>query len=202
METAWCQQGAPSLRSHPRKDLLGFVAQCLEARQAGQDDLTGNSSKFKLSALIPGAKTPPGRPPHSMSTPGSPCRWLSPLPHPTPPLGPPVRLPTAPLLAFHLLPQQSATMLYSLPHQPSPQLLLGSSPTAHGGRGPSQCRVHPQLEIHPHGPSILGFPTQDLTRGETEIARGSRHRLQPPSVLGLRLAEAVLGQEEDGGKSR
>lgn len=102
----------------PQKGPAWFVAQCLEAHQAGQDDLTGNPSKFKLFALIPGAKTPPGRPPHSMSTPGSPCRWLSPLPHPTPPLGPPVRLPTAPLLAFHLMPQQSATMLY-LPPPPA-----------------------------------------------------------------------------------
>lgn len=107
----------------------------LKALQAGQDDLTGNPSKFKLFALIPGAKTPPGRPPHSMSTPGSSCRWLSPLPHPTPPLGPPVRLPTAPLSAFHLVPRQPATMPYSIPLQSAPQLLLGLSPTADGDRG-------------------------------------------------------------------
>lgn len=45
-----------------------------------------------------------------MSTLGSPRRWLSPSPHPhpTPPPTPPIRLPTVPLQAFHLVPQQPA----------------------------------------------------------------------------------------------
>lgn len=165
MGTRWRPAGArnghPASEASPRKGLLGLWPIALRLFRAGQDDLTGNPSKFKLFALIPGAKTPPGRPPHSMSTPGSLCRWLSPLPHPTPPLGPPVRLPTAPLLAFHLVPRQPATMLYSIPHQPAPQLLPGLGPTADEDWGPSQCRIHPHLEIYSHCPLLLGVSPQE-----------------------------------------
>lgn len=82
VKTSWCQKGAPSLRSHPQKEPAWFVAQCLAALQAGQDDLTESASKFKLLALIPRARTPPGRPP-------TPCLHLAALadgylPSPTP----------------------------------------------------------------------------------------------------------------------
>lgn len=135
----------------------------LKALQAGQDDLTGNPSKFKLFALIPGAKTPPGRPPHSMSTPGSSCRWLSPLPHPTPPLGPPVRLPTAPLLAFHLVPWQPATMPYSIPPPVSSTASPGLKPHSRWRSGvpPHSFTYTHNFEIHPYCPLLLDSPPQE-----------------------------------------
>lgn len=171
------ERGSRPPKPSPERTCL-VVAQCLKALRAGQDDLTGNPSKFKLFALIPGATTPPGRPPHSMSTPGSLCRWLSPLPHPTPPLGPPVRLPTAPLLAFHLVPRQPATVLSSIPHQPAPQT---ASP---GLRPHSRWRLGSLTVSHiptPRDLLPLSFtpglltPGATMTSGGTDIARDSRH---------------------------
>lgn len=170
-----------------------------QRHQAGQDDLTGNPSSSRLFALIPRARTPP-RPPHSLSTPGSPQRWLSPLPPPHASTRPPVRLPAAPLLAFHPVPRQPAATLPSPAPRgcPAPQLLLGSGPMglragspglwlpaadpssspAQGGLGAhssSPCNRTKPPEGHPHWPFL---PPPRLTPRTPRAP-------EPPSCLAL-----------------
>ena len=119
-------------RSIPRQGLLGLGPSAWR-HQAGQDDLTGNSSNSRLSALIPRAKTPPASSAlHHVYT-WQPLQMVI-SPPPTPHLRPPVRLPTTRLLAFHLVPQQPGPTRQSPapPGLSSSQLLPGLEPT--GGR--------------------------------------------------------------------
>lgn len=156
-----------------------FVAQCLKALQAGQDDLTESASKFKLFALIPRAKTPPGRPPNSMSTPGSPCRWLSSPPPPHASTRPACPSANSPTLGLSSRATAAGHEAVPIPHQPAPQLLQGLGPTAAADQGPSQCHLYPQFETHPLLSFAPGLPSQGevLTGGRTDTARDSH----PPS---------------------
>lgn len=123
----------------PQKGPAWFVAQCLKVLQAGQDDLTESASKFKQSALIPRAKTPPGRPPNSRVYTWQPLQMVISPPPPHASTRPACPSANSPTLGLSSRATAAGHDAVPIPHQPAPQLLLGLGP--HGSWRPGSLTV-------------------------------------------------------------